>query len=239
MNTTISKINAVLSQQRALFWGLALIAYEWPFVLHIMTGNTYWKSFDDLPSRLDELSARAVVATFLLGSGLFLLSRIAGSLVLKIRYDLVFLVKVFFCALAVQLLAVHVFGFLYNWLRDEGLVYLVSSCLLLGCLKMKPVAESRSIEEKEDSGGKTRHSLIAMLFLVSGWMLAPLTREQHQENFDRRIDVFCEQPSEKTFQLIGDEVEAAARDNVRLFAGPDRLTLVRSISPKTINCNLR
>lgn len=239
MNTTISKINAVLSQQRAIFWGLALIAYVWPFVLHIVTGNTYWKSFVDLPSQFDELSARAAAATFLLGIGLFLLSRIAGSLVLKIRYDLVFLGKVFLCSMAALFLSVNVFAFLYNWIRDSGLVYLFSSCLLLGCLKMKPVAEGRSTEEKEDYRGKTRHSIIAVLFLVSGWMLAPLTREQHQENFDRKIDVFCEQPSEKTFQLIVDEVEAASRDNVRLFAGPDRLTLVRSISPKTINCNLR
>lgn len=239
MNTTISKINAVLSQQRAIFWGLALIAYVWPFVLHIVTGNTYWKSFVDLPSQFDELSARATAATFLLGIGLFLLSRIAGSLVLKIRYDLVFLGKVFLCSMAALFLSVNVFAFLYNWIRDSGLVYLFSSCLLLVCLKLKFADQNHPIEEKEDSGSKTLQTLIAAVLLVSGWMLSPLTREQHQVSFDRQIDIFCEQPSEKTFQLIVDEVEAASRDNVRLFAGPDRLTLVRSISPKTINCNLR
>ncbi len=239
MNTTLSKINAVLSQRRALFWGLALITYEWPFVLHIVTGNTYWGSFVDLPSQFDDLSARAVAATFMLGSGLFLLSRIADSFVLKIRYDLVFLGKIFLCSMAAQLLSVHVFNFLYNWIRDSGLVYLFSSSLLLVCLKLKFEEQNQPIEEEKDSGGRILQTLMAALLLVSGWMLSPLTREQHQVNFDRQIDVFCERPSDNTFQLILDELNAASRDNVRLFAGPDRLTLVRSLSPKTINCNLR
>ncbi len=239
MNTAISKINAVLSQQRALFWGLALIAYEWPFVLHIVTGNTYWNSFVDLPSIFDELSARAVAATFMLGSGLILLSRIADSLALKIRYDLASLGKVFLCSLVVQLLSVQVFAFLYNWIRDSGIVYLFSSCLLLLCLQLKFPEQNQPIEKEKDTGPKTWRVLVATMLLISGWMVAPLTREEHQEKFDRRIDVFCERPSDETFQLILDEFDAASRDNVRLFAGPDRLTLVRSISPKSIHCHRR
>jgi len=239
MNTTTSKIDAYLSQQKAVFWGLALIAFEWPFVLHIVTGNTYWGSIVRVPSGLEEISGRAVAATFLLGIGLFLLLRITGSSVLKIQYDLASLGKTFLCSIVALLLSAQVFAFLYNWIRDSGLVYLFSTCILLSCLSLKVAEQNQPIKIKEDSGGKTMQALVAVVFLVFGWVLSPGTRVQHQIDFDMRIDDFCDEPSDKTFQRILDELDTASRDNVRLFAGPDRVTLVRSISPKSIDCSRR
>jgi hypothetical protein len=226
MKEKLARVEALLTEHRWLYWVLAFIAIEWPFAAMVGTDtHRYWHAIELLPENISQLTAKAVGATLLLSGGIALLFLFAGltqnNRDTKVRSRIGSLGFCFAYSLAIAALEHNVFGYLQNWWLFRERSYLVVSIIFLAflyCWKKGALIASVLASTNADKVITIGRVVLpaTVILLISGWIIAPLTSDKHDERFTKSLIVYLENPDERRLDHIANMIEDAHADNVSL-----------------------